>query len=152
MSRLKKVDIITRLQSEPNEKHIAEVISEVRQLRREMAAYKAAPPGPRRIQKATDAECALAKECFSSIISAENKRKWMDERDLFVADGRAFVVVDTPTHLYFMDAITGSLYNFGECLTSTRGRTGFVRDRARAEQILSKFRGECSGGSDDGVD
>jgi hypothetical protein len=62
-----------------------------------------------------------------------------------MAGGRVFAAVDTATHVYFMDAITGSLYSFGECLTSTHGRTGFVRDRKTATKILSEFEGPKTG-------
>lgn len=150
MSRLKKVDILTRLAATPDEPTVREAISELRALRRRVALLESAKR-LYRIQKAADAECAVSKECFTAVSSDDIKRKWVQEHDLFIADGRVFAAVDTDTHMYFMDAITGSLYNFGECLTSPRGRTGFVRDQAKASAMLMawKPKGDVDGDGDD---
>lgn len=135
----KKTDVITRLTGTPAESDIADAVSELRNLRRELKTLKSANR-LYRISKASDAECAADKECFSPLVSIESKRKWIDDHDLFMTDGRVFAAVDTMTHIYFMDAITGSLYNFGECMTSIHGRTGFVRDHEMAEKLLMRFR------------
>ena len=146
MSR-SKTDIITRLKNDPDEKHIDEALNELRRLRREVDMLKSSHR-LYRISKAHGANCASAGECYSGLVSAESKRRWLVDHDLFVADGRAFAAVDTITHIYFMDAITGSLYNFGECLTSVHGRTGFVRDREAATKLLLNFKGAGVGGGD----
>ena len=143
----KTTDVITRLTGTPTESDIADAVSEIRNLRRELKTLKSANR-LYRIEMASDADCAAARECFSSLISAESKRKWIDDRDLFMADGRVFAVVDTASRIFFMDAITGSLYNFGECLTSIHGRTGFVRDREAATKLLLNFKGAGVGGGD----
>jgi len=133
---LKKSDIVMRLKGRPSASVAGEAISEIRRLRRELAIAKSANR-LHRIEKVSDADCATAKECYSTIISKENRAKWMDEHDLFVSDGRVFAAVDTQHSIYFMDAITGSLHALGECLTSsTLRRTGFVRDREAAMKIL----------------
>jgi hypothetical protein len=146
----KKTDIMTRLAATPTE-HYEEAITEIRRLRRELSIVKS---GTRvyRISKASDAECAATKECYSALVSIDSKKKWMEDRDLFVADGRAFALVDTHTGVYFMDAITGSLYNFGECMTSVHGRTGFVRDREKAMNILMQLRAVAPSGGTGGID
>lgn len=147
--RTKKVDITTRLKKEATAKHIDEAILEIRRLRREIAVLKSSNR-LYRITRASDADCAASRECFSSLVSTDNKKKWIADRDLFIADDRVFVAVDTHTKIYFMDAITGSLYNFGECLTSNFGRTGFVRNKEKATEILMNFKGaKIEGGEDD---
>ena len=149
MSRLKKVDILTRLSTAYTTEDVSEAVTEIRRLRREMGVLKSSHR-LYRIEMASDAECAASKECFSSLISAESKRRWIDDRDLFMADGRVFAAVDTAKRIYFMDAITGSLYNFGECLTSVHGRTGFVRNREAAIKYLMGFKGASTNGGGDG--
>ena len=146
----KKTDILTRLAADPME-HVTEAITEIRSLRRELSIVKSANR-VYRITKASDAECAATKECYSALVSLDSKKKWMEDRDLFVADGRVFALVDTHTGVYFMDAITGSLYNFGECLTSVHGRTGFVRDREKATRILMQFKSPITNGGTGGLD
>ena len=146
----KKTDILTRLTAAPME-HVAEAITEIRSLRRELSIVKSANRAYR-ITKASDAECAATKECYSALVSMESKKKWMEDRDLFVADGRVFALVDTMSHVYFMDAITGSLYALGECLTSVHGRTGFVRDREKAMNILLQLRAVAPSGVTGGID
>jgi hypothetical protein len=141
---------MTRLTADPTE-HYEEAITEIRRLRRELAILKSANR-VYRITKASDAECAATKECYSALVSLDSKKKWMEDRDLFVADGRVFALVDTHTGVYFMDAITGSLYNFGECLTSVHGRTGFVRDREKAMTILMQLRAVAPSGGTGGID
>lgn len=150
MSRPKKTDLLTRLAATPDASDINEAVSELRRLRREVTMLKSSHR-LYRIQKSDSADCALAKECYSSLVSGDSKAKWMEERDLFVADGRAFAAVDTETHIYFMDVITGSLYNFGECLTSVHGRTGFIRDRAKAMEIIRAFNKKPINGDTGGI-
>lgn len=141
MSRLKKLELLTRLSvPHPEAADINEAITELRSLRRGMSILRSANR-LYRIEKASGADCASAKECFSSLVSAVTKRKWIDDHDLFISDGRVFAVVDTQTRVFFMDAITGSLYNLGECLTSSTGRTGFLRDKEKATAILMGFKG-----------
>ncbi len=90
-----------------------------------------------RIELAAGIILAAESECFTPTLSAESKKKWIDEHDLFVANGRAFALVDTFNCVYFMDCITGSLYQFGECLTSTDLKyRDFIRDNDRATKIL----------------
>lgn len=90
-----------------------------------------------RIKLAAGLILASESECFTPTLSAESKKKWIKEHDLFVTGGRAFALVDTANYVYFMDAVTGTLYQFGECLTSTDLKyRDFIRDNNRAERIL----------------
>lgn len=72
-------------------------------------------------------------DCFSPHGISKNKRKWLDEHDLYEATINEFKRVVTPVRLvdekkdepppviYMMDAVTGSLYDIptGRCLTSS---------------------------------
>lgn len=91
-----------------------------------------------RITLSTEGICAAARDCFHKAGTKANRQKWIDEHDLFVSeDGRAFALVDTEREVYFMDAITGTLYSLGQCHTSDHGvRTRFVRDREKASDVL----------------
>lgn len=90
-----------------------------------------------RIKLAAGLILAAESECFTPTLSAESKKKWIKEHDLFVTGGRAFALVDTANYVYFMDCVTGTLYQFGECLTSTELKhRDFIRDYDRAEKIL----------------
>ena len=90
-----------------------------------------------RIKLAAGLILAAESECFTSTLSAESKKKWIKEHDLFVTGGRAFALVDTATYVYFMDCVTGTLYQFGECLTSTDLKyRDFTRDNDKAAKIL----------------
>lgn len=90
-----------------------------------------------RIKLAAGLNLASDGECFTPTLTNESKKKWIEDHDLFVANGRTFALVDTFNCVYFMDCITGSLYQFGECLTSTELKyTDFRRDNDRAAKIL----------------
>ena len=109
---------------------------------------------PVMIKISVDAACAEARFCFAVDSSPAKKKDWLDKHDLFVTDGRAFALVNTVDRVFYMDAITGSLYALGECLTGT-GRTGFRRNRVLAEKILmAAGQGEVTeeGDSDDDGD
>lgn len=92
----------------------------------------------KRIKISREAKCAQGKFCFPLNSKREAKQKWVDEHDLFTdADGKVFTLVDTIEKIYFMDAITGSLYQFGNCLTSsTLKAESLKRNQAAAGTIL----------------
>ena len=92
----------------------------------------------KRIKISREAKCAQGKFCFPLNSKIEAKQKWVDEHDLFTdADGKVFTLVDTIEKIYFMDAITGSLYQFGNCLTSsTLKAESLKRNQAAAGTIL----------------
>ncbi len=92
----------------------------------------------KRIKISREAKCAQEKFCFPLNAKRETKQKWVDEHDLFTdGDGKVFTLVDTIEKIYFMDAITGSLYQFGNCLTSsTLKAESLKRNQAAAGTIL----------------
>jgi len=100
----------------------------------------------RRIKLAAGMAFAAHGACFPLDSRKETRQLWVDNHDLFMGDnGRVYALVDTATSVYFMDAVTGSLYNFGQCLTSTKTRSSFVRDARCAERLMSLTRVEQSG-------
>lgn len=103
-----------------------------------------------RIKTSSDAVCAESRCCFNTHNRHVAKTAWVDKHDLFVADGRAFALVTTVDRVFFMDCITGSLYELGECLTGAVGRTGFRRNRVLAEKILMAAGSGDDNGDDDG--
>lgn len=96
----------------------------------------------KRIKISMEADCAKSSCCFPKNGRLEQKQKWIDDNDLFVdaSKGRAFALVDTVSRVYFMDAITGSLYQFGNCMTSSILRVQDLhRDKYAAEQFLLRL-------------
>lgn len=95
-----------------------------------------------RISIAQTADCAAERYCFALSANNDTKAKWIDEHDLFTAnDGRIYTLVDTTKRVYFMDAITGTLFQFGECVTSQRlNPRKFVRDNEKAAAILMEIK------------
>ena len=93
---------------------------------------------------AADSKCAHMKWCFSAAVPKKAKEEWCQGHDLFLSDdNRVFCLVQTSSQVYFMDAITGSLYSFGECKSSSRLKLKIDgRNQKRATSILLSIRGE----------
>ena len=84
-----------------------------------------------------EADCAAERSCFPTAGRIKQKDAWIAKHDLFVSGGRAYALVDTDKHVYFMDAVTGSLYQFGNCLSSSQSDISNVeRDKDKAVDIL----------------
>lgn len=95
-----------------------------------------------RIKISREAKCAQEKFCFPAHGKKESKQKWIDGHDLFTdSNGRAFALVDSEDRVYFMDAVTGSLYQFGNCLTSDILKSGgMTRNKKAAQEFLMGLR------------
>lgn len=93
-----------------------------------------------RIVISEEAHCAA--EAFTC--KQGNRKKWIEEHDLFIGDdNRVYALVDTPLHVYFMDAITGSLIDVaGQHRTNAEKRvTGFRRAQMEAGlRLMNAFR------------
>lgn len=87
-------------------------------------------------------------EYFSPHGVAKNKRKWLDEHDLYEATINEFKRVVTPVTIlkadppvtYMMDAVTGTLYDIftGRCLSSNTLRMKeFVEKRGLEKRLLA---------------
>jgi len=95
------------------------------------------------IKLSIHAKCAVASECYSAVMPKASRKEWIGQRDLHVdGDGRVFVMLGLPKHKAFMDAITGSLYKNGGCLTSDALKLRKPkRNQLRASQILMGMAG-----------
>lgn len=60
----------------------------------------------------------MACECFRVMGGKHTKREFVAKHDLYMSRGRAFARVIADGKECYMDAVTGSLYKFGKCLTS----------------------------------
>ena len=92
-----------------------------------------------RITLSADTRCAQAKHCFNPASKKALQAKWFDDNDLFVNDDmtRAYALVDTRSEVFFMDAITGTLYQLGECQSSDRPKLGkLYRNHDKAISII----------------
>lgn len=98
----------------------------------------------RRIKISAEGRCAQSQFPWNPESNRKSKDKWLESNDLFLSEaGEVFALVDTPNSVYFMDAITGSLYAFGECLTSdTLKVRGLKRNQAEAAKKLLEFERE----------
>lgn len=114
------------------------LLSEKQRLLAEIDKLTARKP-PVLIVTASDAKCAQAQYCFTGTMKPDRKRAWIERNDLFLNGDRIFALVTTTEEIFYMDAITGSLYALGECLTSPIGRTGFRRDNLRAAERLLNY-------------
>lgn len=99
-------------------------------------------PIMKKIACSKEAKCADERFCFRPNMKNEIKKKWKDEHDLFVSDGRSFALVTNGKQIFFMDSITGTLYQFGKALSSnTLTHDGFVRDKKKSIEILDAVKG-----------
>ena len=90
-----------------------------------------------RIKLAAGLNVASHAECFSPSSKIETKEEWLKDHDLFMSNHRAFALVDTASEVYFMDAVTGTLYQLGECMSSSELKFNkFKRDKERATSFL----------------
>ncbi len=99
-----------------------------------------------RIKLYAEADCAQATFCFPVDGSVARKEAWIEEHDLFVDadDGRVLALVDTQDRVFFMDAVTGSLYQWGRCMTSEKlTLRGPVRNKKLAKSKLLSIKVEA---------
>ena len=91
-----------------------------------------------RITMSDTGSCAQAKWCFPFSSKKEIKQKWIKENDLFRDDtGRIYALVDTASRVFFMDVVTGSLYQFGGCISSsTLKAPNMKRDINAGDELL----------------
>jgi len=91
-----------------------------------------------RLSREDGALCAQSGDCFPVDGKWVMRQKWVDDHDLFFDNnGRVFALVDTKKRVFFMDVMTGSLYQFGECLTSDVLKAkGLARNQKEAGLFL----------------
>lgn len=93
-----------------------------------------------KIKLSIEGDCAVSTICFPLYGKSENKKKWIEKNDLFLdTDETVYALVETSKEVFFMDVITGSLYQFGRCLTSSKLRNSrLIRNSKAADILMSK--------------
>jgi len=99
-----------------------------------------------KIKVVKGATYAVAEACFPCGGTTKAKDAWIVKHDLFTdTDGRAFALVENNDRVYFMDAVTGSLYQFGRYVSGALTVNDLRRNKAAAEAYLMRAR-EKDGG------
>ena len=88
-----------------------------------------------------EGNCATSSECWPPTAQKAAKLKWLDGRNLYVSDkNRVFF----KRGITYCDAITGTLYRDGRCLSSDTLELGNVkRDQKGATEILMAIKGDA---------
>ena len=110
---------------------------------------KTREPDPRRRTKkrqhdniilSNDGDCAAASECWAPTSNPLSKIAWLEWRELYTSDrGRVLFKRGTT----YVDAITGTMYRDGRCLSSNTLELGNVkRDQKGGAAILMAMKVE----------
>jgi hypothetical protein len=85
--------------------------------------------------------CASSSECWPPTAQNAAKRTWLNERSLYVSDkNRVFF----KRGITYVDAITGTMYRDGRCLSSDTLELGDVkRNQKGATEILMAIKGDA---------
>ena len=79
---------------------------------------------------------AETKHCYVPTGKLKARREWCERHNLYLDDqNRVFALVDTPRGQHYMDAITGSMYRDGRCLSGPLSVSGLVQT-AKAARVL----------------
>jgi len=106
-------------------------------------------PDPRRRTKkrqlddivlSDEGDCATSSECWMPSAKKAAKEAWLEWRQLYTSNqNRVFF----KRGVTFVDAITGSLYRDGRCLTASRLKVGEIkRNQKGAAAILMAIKGD----------
>ena len=81
-----------------------------------------------------EGDCASSRECFISVGKKSSKQAWCDERELYLSsNGRVYV----GSGITFIDAVTGTMFRDGRCLSSDYVTMGnVVRNQKGATAVL----------------
>jgi hypothetical protein len=110
---------------------------------------KTREPDPRRRTKkrqhdniilSNDGDCATASECWAQTSNPLSKIAWLEWRELYTSDrGRVLFKRGTT----YVDAVTGTMYRDGRCLSSNTLELGNVkRDQKGGAAILMEMKVE----------
>ena len=88
-----------------------------------------------------EGDCATSSECWMPSAKTLAKEAWLEWRQLYTSDkNRVFFKRGTT----YVDAITGTLYRDGRCITSDTLELGDVkRDQKGATEILMAIKGDA---------
>jgi hypothetical protein len=87
-----------------------------------------------------EGDCAASSECWMPSAKKPAKEAWLEWRQLYTSDqNRVFF----KRGVTYVDAITGSLYRDGRCLTSSKLKLGDIkRNQKGGAAILMAIKGE----------
>lgn len=92
-----------------------------------------------RVQLSSEATCATSKECWMPSAKKPAKLAWLEGRELYTSDKNRVLFKRGTT---YVDAITGTMYRDGRCLSSDTLELGNVkRDQKGAAEILMAIKG-----------
>jgi hypothetical protein len=111
---------------------------------------KTREPDPRRRTKkrqmddivlSDEGDCATSSECWMPTAQKAAKEAWLEWRQLYTSDtNRVFF----KRGITYVDAITGTLYRDGRCLSSDTLELGDVkRNQKGATEILMSIKGDA---------
>ena len=94
-------------------------------------------------QMSLEGDCAMANQCWMPMSKKDLKQKWLDNNELYTSsNGRIYV----KSGITYMDAVTGTLYRNGRCLSSDVLTTGeLARDQEGASEILMALKADYMG-------
>ena len=93
-----------------------------------------------RVQLSSEGTCATSKECWMPSAKKAAKSAWLEGRELYTSDKNRVLFKRGTT---YVDAITGTMYRDGRCLSSDTLELGNVnRDQKGAAAILMAIKGE----------
>jgi len=88
-----------------------------------------------------EGDCATSSECWPPTAQKAAKLEWLDSRQLYTSDRRR---VFFKRGITFVDAITGTMYRDGRCVTSDTLELGDVkRNQKGATEILMAIKGDA---------
>jgi hypothetical protein len=92
------------------------------------------------VQLSNDGDCAAASECWAQTSNPLSKIAWLEWRELYTSDkGRVLFKRGTT----YVDAVTGTMYRDGRCLSSNELKLGNVkRDQKGGAAILMAMKVE----------
>ena len=92
------------------------------------------------VQLGNEGTCAASSECWMPSAKKIAKMAWLEWRELYTSDKNRVLYKRGTT---YVDAITGTLYRDGRCLSSYTLELGEVkRDQKGAAAILMAIKGE----------
>lgn len=93
------------------------------------------------VQLSREGTCATSSECWMPSAKKPAKSAWLEWRELYTSEtNRVFF----KRGITYVDAITGSLYRNGRCLTSSKLKLGDIkRNQKGGAAILMAIKGDA---------
>ena len=94
------------------------------------------------VHLAENCYAARERDCYTPTSQRTFREAWISEHTLYLDEkGRVYTDVLLDEEPLIMDAMTGSLYRGGQCLSSSRLQLGeLTENREEAEKVLREMR------------